>query len=78
MRHFLLLSLFIFSLTGQSFAQLSKMQFQDAEQVYSEGKFEEAIQFLNEAERSLGKGQPSLLCTCAYFQEREMIKKNPG
>jgi hypothetical protein len=61
MKHLFVLILFIAGFTGTSFAQLGKMQFQDAEQAFSEGKFEEAIQFLNEAEKSNGKTNPLIM-----------------
>jgi hypothetical protein len=72
---FLLLCLFT-GFAATSFAQLGKMQFQDAEQAFSENKFEEAIQFLNEAEKSNGKTNP-LIMHLRILSRAEVIKKDP-
>jgi hypothetical protein len=76
MKHLFVLILFIAGFTGTSFAQLGKMQFQDAEQAFSESKFEEAIQFLNEAEKSNGKTNP-LIMHLRILSRAEVIKKDP-
>ena len=75
MKTFLLFLMFT-SFTATSFAQLGKMQFQDAEQAFSENKFEEAIQFLNEAEKSNGKTNP-LIMHLRILSRAEVIKKDP-
>jgi hypothetical protein len=64
------------SFSATSFAQLGKMQFEDAEQAFSEGKFEEAIQFLNEAEKSLRKTNPPIM-HLRILSMTELVKKDP-
>ena len=75
MKHLFVLILLIAGFTGTSFAQLGKMQFQDAEQAFSENKFEEAIQFLNEAEKSNGKTNPPIM-HLRILSRAELIKKD--
>lgn len=51
---FLLLCLFT-GFAATSFAQLGKMQFQDAEEQFAGSKFKEALDLLDKSEKSLGK-----------------------
>ena len=56
-RAFPLLLLFVV-ITTSSFAQLSKMQFQDAEEQYAAGKFKETLELIYASEKSAGKSNP--------------------
>lgn len=64
-------------LTGTaSMAQLSKMQYEEAEQAFSEGKYEEAIKLVNESEKS-NKGTNPFIMHLRIMARTELIKKDP-
>ncbi|MBO9153595.1 hypothetical protein ACFOTA_15345 [Chitinophaga sp. GCM10012297] len=70
---FILLSTFF---VKTSFAQLAKMQFEDAEAAYNEGKYAEAVKLLDEAERS-NKGANPPIMYLRILSRVELIKQNP-
>jgi hypothetical protein len=75
MKHILLIAVLLFA-NLSSFAQLSKMQFQDAEEAFSNGQYEQALYFLTQAEQTNGKTNPIIehLKILSYW---EIIKKDP-
>ena len=55
MKKLSLLILLFTSVTTSSFAQLGKMQYQDAEEQFAAGKYKETLELLEASEKSLGK-----------------------
>ncbi|MBO9153594.1 hypothetical protein ACFOTA_15340 [Chitinophaga sp. GCM10012297] len=72
----LLLFVIIMTCSAASFAQLAKMQFEDAEAAYGEGKFAEAVKLLDEAEQS-NKGANPPIMHLRILARVELIKQNP-
>jgi hypothetical protein len=73
-------TLFILALLAgicvNSQAQLSKLQYEDAEAAYSEGRYKEALKLLDEAEKSK-KGTNYLILHLRIMCHAELIKKDP-
>ncbi|MBO9153596.1 hypothetical protein ACFOTA_15350 [Chitinophaga sp. GCM10012297] len=76
MKNILLFTLLIIFSIPASFAQLAKMQFEDAEAAYSEGKFAETVKLLDEAEQS-NKGVNPAITHLRILARTELIKQNP-
>ncbi|MGN6509917.1 MAG: hypothetical protein ACTHLD_10710, partial [Chitinophaga sp.] len=55
-----LITMLLTGLTSASFAQLGKMQFEDAEEQFAAGRFEETLSLLEQSERSLGGTNPMI------------------
>ncbi len=58
------------------FAQLGKMQFEDAEEQFAAGKFKEAIALLEESEKTLGKSNP-MIEHLRIMSRVELLKLDP-
>ncbi|MGN6509916.1 MAG: hypothetical protein ACTHLD_10705 [Chitinophaga sp.] len=71
-----LLTLLLTGLTATSFAQLSKMQFEDAELAFSEGKYANAIVLLDAAEKSNNGANPPII-HLRIMCRMELIRLDP-
>ncbi|MBO9153592.1 hypothetical protein ACFOTA_15330 [Chitinophaga sp. GCM10012297] len=75
MKKFLLLVCLGMALSAISFAQLGKMQYEDAEEQFAAGKFKEALSLLDESEKTMGKSNP-MIDYLRIMARTELLKKD--
>lgn len=73
MKHLLVILICFAGIINDAAAQLGKMQFEDAEVAFSEGKYKEALQLLGEAEKS-NKGTNPLIIHLRVLSRMELLK----
>jgi hypothetical protein len=70
-----LITMLLTGLTSASFAQLGKMQFEDAEEQFAAGRFEETLSLLEQSERSLGAINP-MIAHLRIMARLELLKQD--
>lgn len=76
MKNLLVILICLTCIISDASAQLGKMQFEDAEVAFSEGKYKEALQLLGEAEKS-NKGANPLIIHLRVLSRMELLKADP-
>ncbi|MBO9153593.1 hypothetical protein ACFOTA_15335 [Chitinophaga sp. GCM10012297] len=75
MKNLLLIVMLMTCFSAVSFAQLGKMQYEDAEEQFAAGKFKEALSLLDESEKTMGKSNP-MIDHLRIMARTELLKKD--
>lgn len=79
MRKIVFLFCLVAGVATTSFGQLGKMQFEDAEEQYAAGKYQDALELLGKSEKTMGKSNPMieyLRIMCRTELLKQDINKN--